>query len=349
MMPVVSLQFHPRDIGSLLIGYLEGAAVFSFQLNKATKFFRYELPAGAPGGDADPASASRTRAPHLAQAIWHPTGTFILTSHEDSSLVVWDAKDGRKLLARTLQATRVDVPGSSAGLQSRPPTFSVKEPIFRVAWCSKENPDDTGLLIAGGLPTNDPEKGLTFLDLGPTPNYATSSWQILADHFEKPRKQSTLPTPPFAEVVDFCLIPRKSPYFAGAQDPIAVIALLASGAIITLSFPSGHPITPTNQLHVSLTYVHPFANHINMSYVDRTQWLGMTENRLQGPSILKGGAQPKRTQSGFANRNVLQVSTYSERATLSCNLCSDRLPLCRWASFQRATHSQIRTTLVHGS
>ena len=307
MMPVVSLAFHPRDIGSLLIGYPEGATIFSFQQNKPTKSFRYELPAGAPGGDADPASASRARVSPLTQAIWHPTGTFILTAHEDSSLVIWDPKDGRKILARTLQAVGVDILGSAGGLQSKSPLFSVKAPIFRIAWCAKENPDDTGLLVAGGCPTNMPDKGLTFLDLGPTPNYATSSWQLLADHIEKPRRQSTLPTPPFAEVVDFCLIPRKSPYFAGAQDPIAVIALLASGAIITLSFPSGHPITPTNQLHVSLSFVHPFANCISMAYIDRTPWLGMTEIRPHGPLILKGGAQPKRAQSGFAKRNILQT------------------------------------------
>jgi hypothetical protein len=54
-------------------------------------------------------------------------------------------------------------------------------------------------------------KGLTFLDLGPTPNYATSSWQILSDHFAGANRQRILPTPPKAEVVDFCLIPRTSP------------------------------------------------------------------------------------------------------------------------------------------
>lgn len=308
MMPVTSMAFHPRDIGSLLIGYSEGAVIFSFQSNKATKFFRYEVPAGALGGDSDPASASRARVPRFTQAVWHPTGTFIVTGHEDSSLVVWDPKDGRKILARTLQATNVDLPGSSATTQSRSSTFAVKEPLFKIAWCAKENPDDTGLLIAGGAFTNNPDKGMTFMDLGPTPNYTTSSWQILSDHFEKPKRQLLLPTPPFAEVVDFCLIPRQSPYFAGSQDPIAVIALLASGAIITLSFPSGHPITPTNQLHVSLSYVHPFANRISMAYIARTQWLGMTEKRPRGPAILKGGAEQKRILSGLANRNIMQTA-----------------------------------------
>lgn len=308
VLPILSLSFHPRDIGSLLIGYAEGAVIFSFQQNKPTKFFQYTIPAGAPGGDSDPVSSSRARSPRLTQAVWHPTGTFILTSHEDSSLVIWDSKDGRKLLARTLQATNVDVPGGSKGsTDPRAGTFAMKEPLFRIAWCAKDNPDDTGLLIAGGAPTTVLDKGLTFMDLGLTPNYTTSSWQLLSDHFEKPKRQHLLPTPPGAEVVDFCLIPRKSPHFAGSQDPIAVIAVLASGAITTLSFPSGHPINPMNQLPVSLSFVHPFINRISMAYVERDRWLGMMESRPRGPPILKGGVEAKNTLKRFTNRNILQT------------------------------------------
>lgn len=309
LLPVVSLAFHPRDIGSLLVGYSEGAVIFSFQSNKATKFFHYELPSGAPGGDVEVNPASQIRSPRLTQALWHPTGTFILTSHEDSSFVIWDPKDGRVVHARTLQATNVDQPGaSSQNTGSNRGTFAIKEPLFHIAWCSKANPDDTGILIAGGLSTTEPTKGLTFIDLGPTPNYATSSWHILSGHFERPKGQYVLPTPPNAEILDFCVIPRKSPHFAGSSDPIAVIALLASGEVVTLSFPSGHPITPTNQLHVSLTYVHPFVNRIDMAFVDRTRWLGMVENRSHGPPLLKGGAEAKGATMRFANRDILQTA-----------------------------------------
>ena len=305
----MSLAFHPRDVGKLLIGYSEGAVIFSFKHNKGTDFFHYELPPGAPGGDSEANPGSQLRYPRLTQAIWHPTGTFILTSHEDSSFAVWDLKDGRVVQARTLQAANVNRPGSSSTVVgSSRGTFAIREPLFRIAWCSKANPDDTGILIAGGLSTSEPTKGLTFLDLGPTPVYATSSWQLLSDHFERPKRQHVLPAPPNAEVVDFCLIPRKSPHFAGSNDPIAVIALLASGETVTLSFPSGHPITPTNQLHVSLTFVHPFVNRIDMAYVDRTRWLGMVENRSQGPPVLKGGAEARHSLMRFANRNVLQTA-----------------------------------------
>ena len=307
--PVVTLAFHPRDIGTLLIGYTEGAVIYSFKTDKPTKFFQYELHPGAPGGDSDPSASNIRRYPRLTQALWHPTGTFVLTGHEDSSLVVWDPKDGRKVLARTIQDVGVDQVGAaSRSAGSTPGTFALKCPLFRIAWCAKENPDDTGLLIAGGTPTTSIEKGLTFLDLGQTPVYATSSWQILSQHFEKPKRQHVLRTPPNAEVIDFCLIPRKSPHFAGAHDPIAVVALLTSGEVVTLSFPSGHPIPPSNQHHVSLSYVHPFVNRIDVAYVERTRWLGMMENRSKGPLILKGGAEAKHPTLRFASRNIIQAA-----------------------------------------
>lgn len=292
-----------------MIGFPEGAVIFSFKQNKAVKYFQYEVPSGAPGGDSDPSSAREPRWPRLTKAVWHPTGTFILTAHDDSSLVFWDPKDGRVVMARTLQSVNVDKPGSGSGsVGATPGTFSLKEPIFDIKWCCKENPDDTGLLIAGGLPTTQTAKGLTFFDLGPTPNYQTSSWQILSQHFESPKNRSILQTPPGAEIVGICAIPRTSPHYAGASDPIALLTLLSSGELVTLSFPSGHPISPTNMLHLSLSFVHPFVTKMALASVDRTRWLGMTEKRLQGPKILKGGLEAKKHLKRFESRNIAQTA-----------------------------------------
>ena len=308
---VVSLQLHPRDIGTLLIGYAEGAVIYSFKQNKPLKFLHYRLGSGAPGGDLDPAVWKMERSPKLTQALWHPTGTFVLTAHEDSSLVFWDPLQARIITARTLQDTKVDQPGavtSNPAARSGKGAVAVKEPLFKIAWCANKDPDDTGLLIAGGAPTDLPTKGLTFFELGRTPVYATSSWQVLSDHFENPKRQRVLPTPPNANIVNFCLIPRKSPHFGGAQDPIAILALLSSGELISLSFPSGLPVTPTNQLHISLTFVHPFVNHIALSSIDRTRWLGMTEKRAHGPPILTGGAEGPHPLRRYETRSVVQTA-----------------------------------------
>jgi hypothetical protein len=308
MYSVVSMQLHPRDIGQLLIGYMEGAVIYSFKQCRAIKYFEYEVPVGAPGGDSEPLSMANARKPRLTQAFWHPTGTFIGTAHEDASLVFWDPKDGRIVMARTLTDTHVDRPGThSTSFGNTPGTFAVKEPFVKIAWCCKENPDDTGILVAGGVPITLPQKGMNFLELGPTPVYATSTWPILTSYFEA-KRQHLLPTPPGAEIVDFCLIPRTSPHFAGAQDPIAIIALLTSGELITLSFPSGHPISPTNQLHPSIGFVHPFVTSFAVSAIDRERWLGMTENRQQGPPLLRGGVEGIKPLKRYEARNIVQMA-----------------------------------------
>lgn len=306
---VVTLSLHPRDIGSLLIGYNSGAVIYSFKQNKALTFFNYMLPKGAPGGDSDPASIFQEREPSLTQAVWHPTGTFVLTGHEDSSIVIWDPKDGRIIQARTLQDTNVNKPGpGSFSPGAVDGSFALKSPIFKIAWCANQDPDDTAILIAGGQPSNISAKSLTLFELGRTPIYNTSSWQVLSDHFENPKRQRILPCPPGAEVVDLCLIPRSSPHYAGCHDPIAIIALLSSGELISLSFPSGMPISPTNQLQLSMTLVHPYINYVNLAPVERTRWLGMTEKRQQGPQFLTGGAEAVYPLKRFENRNIVQTA-----------------------------------------
>lgn len=315
ILPVVTIQFHPRDIGKLLIGYLEGAVTYSFKQNKAQKFFHYEIPRGAPGGDAHPTAGTDVRHPRLTHAVWHPTGTFILTAHDDSSLVFWDPTSGRLLAARTIQEVDVNIPGSGGArgapgtpLSPTSPGLSVHEPYKKIMWCSKDNPDDTGLLITGGSPTTNPTKGLSFIELGPSPVYQTSSWDALANHFRNPRRVHVLPTPPNAEVSDYLLIPRNSPHYNGAHDPIAVIVIMRSGEVLTMSFPSGHPISPTNQLSVHLTLLHPFVTQIALSTFDRTRWLGIKESRQQGPPILRGGVEGTKPLKRFENRNVVQTA-----------------------------------------
>ncbi|KAI1454610.1 lethal giant larvae like, C-terminal-domain-containing protein [Annulohypoxylon moriforme] len=296
---LVSMQLHPRDIGKLLIAYTHGVVVYSFKQNMPNKFFEYQVPPGAPGGSGTMVESMRR--PKVTHALWHPTGTFILTAHDDGSLVFWDAKDGRVVMARTFFESNIDQPVPNPG------SSAPKHPYVRIAWCCKQNPEDSGLLIAGGQKLDDPSNGLTFVDLGITPNYATSSWQILSE-YTKGKRTNALEIPPGVEITNFFLIPRLSPHFAGAQDPIAIMTLLSSGELLTLSFPSGYPISPTNQLHPSVSFVHPFATKFAVTTLDRGRWLGMVENRSQGEPLLKGGAQAPHPRRRFEGRTIIQVA-----------------------------------------
>ncbi|KAB5526383.1 lethal giant larvae like, C-terminal-domain-containing protein [Coniochaeta sp. 2T2.1] len=296
---LVGMQMHPKDIGKLLVAYSHGVVIYSFKQAAPTKFFEYQVPPGAPGGNGE--GVDLLRKPRVTHACWHPTGTFILTAHEDGSLVFWDPKDGRVVMARSLSDIKVDRPSAKR------PQPTLVEPFRKIAWCCKANPDDTGLLIAGGHPVDAADKGLTFIELGPTPIYATSSWDILSTHFQG-KRQHTLETPSGAEVVDFCLVPRQSPHFAGAQDPIAILATLTSGEVITLSFPSGYPISPTNQLHPSLQFVHPFVTKFAVTHMDRARWLSMNETRNRGELLVKGGAEAPKPRKRFEGRNIIQVA-----------------------------------------
>ncbi|KAK7422646.1 Lethal(2) giant larvae sro7 [Neonectria punicea] len=296
---LVSMSLHPRDIGKLLVAYTTGAVVYSVKQNRAVRFYEYKVPAGAPGGNG--VAIDTVRKPRITHALWHPSGTFIATAHEDGSLVFWDPKEEKVIMARTLSNMKVDQPGPESA------NAAIADPITRIAWCCKENCDDSGLLISGGQGLDASPKGLTFIDLGITPIYATSSWQVLGDYF-RGKRQTTLPLPTGAQAVDFLLIPRASPHFAGAQDPIGIITLLSSGELITMSFPSGYPISPTNQLHPSLFFVHPFITKMNVTSLERPRWLSMMEKRNQGEPVLKGGAEGPRPRKRFEERTIIQAA-----------------------------------------
>lgn len=306
LLPVVSLQLHPKDVGTLLIGYLEGAVVYSFKQNAPLHYLQFELPPGALGADTELAQIRTTRKPRLSQAVWHPTGTFICTTYEDAVMAFWSPKDGQLMQARTIQDAYVHLPGKLPGGDALDgvESISIRQPIFKIAWCSTNNPDETSLLLTGGNSMTMPAKGMTLLDFGPTPNTITSSAQALAEHLASPKRQRVLPTPTQLDIIDFCLIPRLSPHYCGTHDPVAVIGLYASGELVTLRFPDGAPLSPASILHPSLVLTHPFASRIEVSAVNRQRWLGMEESRQKGPEFIIGGIERRRLLRRHETRTI---------------------------------------------
>jgi syntaxin-binding protein 5 len=310
LLPVVSLMLHPKDVGTLLIAYLEGVVVYSLKQNAVVHYLEFELPPGAPGADTELSVIRTSRKPRVSQAVWHPTGTFICTTYEDSVMAIWNSKDGTIVQARTLQGSGVHLPGRlpEMNMFNDSDDISVRQSIFKIAWCSTNNPDDTSLLIAGGNFMTVPRKGMTLLELGPSPNMLASSVKFVSDHFASPHGQRSLPIPSDLDVIDFCLISRSSPHYGGAHDPVAIIALLVSGELVMLGFPDGQALSPSSLLNPSFSLAHPFASRIDVSAVDRTRWLGMVPSQHGPADMVVGGMEHPKPLRRYGSRVIVQSS-----------------------------------------
>ncbi|KAK6509259.1 hypothetical protein TWF481_004018 [Arthrobotrys musiformis] len=307
-LPVVSLAMHPRDLGTLLIGYLEGALLFSLKQNKATHTMKFELKPGAPGGDLDAATIKTLRKPKLSNAIFNPSGTTILTTYEDGCIAFWSTSDGRLLTARTLQDFDVHLPAPvMAGFGGGPAlgaAFTLREPFHKVAWCCTNNIDDTCLLVSGGNNVGMAAKGLTLIEFGVAPNNITSSWKQITEHLGNPKRQRFLPVPHNIDVVDFCMLPKTSPYHAGSHDPSAMMVLFTNGDIATLRYPDGEYMSPAGMMHPSLAMVHPKPFSMEVAPINREKWLGMVAVRDKPAAYFKGGADAKKMTRRYQDRSI---------------------------------------------
>ncbi|KAK6536254.1 hypothetical protein TWF281_000497 [Arthrobotrys megalospora] len=299
---------HPRDLGTLLISYLEGAKLFSLKQNKATFTMKFELKPGAPGSDMDPATIKTLRTPKLSNAIFNPSGTTVLTTYEDGCMAFWSTTDGRLLTARTLQDFDVHLPAPvMAGFGGGPAlgaAFTLREPFHKVAWCCSNNIDDTCLLVSGGNNVGMAAKGLTLIEFGVAPNNITSSWKQITEHLGNPKRQRFLPVPHNIDVVDFCMLPKTSPYHAGSHDPSAVMVLFTNGDIATLRYPDGEYLSPAGMMHPSMAMVHPKPFSMEVAPISREKWLGMTAIRDKPAAYFKGGAGATRMTRRYQDRSI---------------------------------------------
>lgn len=304
ILSTVAMALHPKDIGYLLVGYPAGAALFSFKENRAVKYFELEIPAFAKGGDIDPSAMSAPRRPRLTSLTWHPSGTYILTCYEDGCLAFWDAKnESAPLHVRTLDDTHVNIPRGIYSPQPDGETVIVREPISQVAWCSATDPEDTSIIVAGGQLSNLLQKGLTFIDFGPTPTSLMGD--AISNHFSRPRKQRILST--FSSALSFTIIPQSSPFYNGTHEPIAVLALLEAGEITAYSLPDCQPLPVSQTLPPAISFASPPVRNFSVAPIPQQQWsslIGRNKSRMNR-NILLGGAPARRHLRRFDIRNVI--------------------------------------------
>lgn len=301
--PVIDMAIHPRDPSLLLVCYTETAIVFSLVKSEILFGLRYEVPSGAPGGDSDPKIIGQYRYPPLLQALWHPNGHHILTVHFDGSLVFWDATEGNLLQARTLTDTDVNVHRKVSAMETGGSVNNL--PITHVSWNCTQNPEETSVLIAGGHSFEGAMQGLTMLDFGVTPAVAITSYQAMGNHYRSPRRQRVFPTPQHSEIVDFIMIPKENPYYAGCHDPFALVTIMKSGEITCITYPDGLPISSVGALPSAFAWAESFVSSMAMASVPRSEFLGMLGSVPSCDSFFTGGAPARRHLRKFDQRNAL--------------------------------------------
>jgi syntaxin-binding protein 5 len=300
--PIIAMALHPKDIGYLLVAYSVGAALFSFKENKAVKYFELEIPANAIGGDTDPSVTSRARRPRLTHLAWHPNGTYILTAHEDGCLAFWDAKtEASPVHVRTVDATHVNIP---RGTYTHPSdTYTIRDPIVQVAWCSATDPDDTSLVVIGGHLSNLHQKGLTYFDFGPSPTTLVGDY--MANYFASPRKQRLLPTS--SDPISCLILPSSSPFYNGTHEPLILLSILETGDLSAFSMPDCQPLAVAKTLPPAIAFISPPATRFSIIPVPQQKWLTFIgrHNAHKNRNILLGGAPTRRPLRRMTVRNVM--------------------------------------------
>ncbi len=310
--PVISIAWHPRDIGTILIAYEKLAVVYSIAIGQAGTVLRYEVPEHAPGGEFSNESRESTRCPTFNSAVWHPEGNHVLTAHQDGTLVFWDAKDSKLLQARTLSNINVNIPiekdtsDTINVIEDSPKvTPAIKQKtILKVALNCGIDPSNTSLLVLSKDITFEGRYSLAMLYFGPTPNVLTTSYDQMGLHYANPKFQKVLPLVNQANISDFLMIPSEFPFSSGNHDPSAVFILHESGEISTLTYPTGTPITKISLLPLNLSSVCPRITCSISVSIPKIVWKHMIDAVEETGTLLKGGSSIRRNLIKGENKTI---------------------------------------------
>lgn len=296
--PVVSLQWNPRDIGTVLISYELVTVVYSLVEGAIKRDFIYELEPGAPGGEFS-MNVDKARRPLVKQSLYHPNSLHIMTVHDDNSMVFWDANSGQLIQARTLFETDVHVPQPAI----QKPSILDAPRITKVAWLCQSNAEYTSLLVS--TDSRQAGQSMAMINFGGTPKYSITSYENMSKYYANTREQKIFPLTRGSPILDFFPLPRKSPYFSGCHDPGVVLILLGDGEIETLLYPSGFFTYKASLFPQSIAWVRPAATISVAATVPKQLWLGMMSAAKADDFILKGGSPVKKSLRANDVRSAL--------------------------------------------
>lgn len=302
MSPVLSIEWHPRDVGSLLIAYSHCAIQYSLTGGGIKNAFVYRLEPGMRGFDHSNGvetggkkklfGSAKEVVPRVNEAHYHPNGLHVVVVHCDGTLTFWDANSATLLEARTAKETGLHKQGPSAVLEETQCT--------RAKWITGQDPELT-LLIVSGASSSKPDV-LDIFDFGYTLKYSLTSHEKQGEFYSRPqegvrkvsvkfnrRLQEKGPLEYISELVP--LAADSQPYFAGGHNPARLILVSSLGAIYMTTLNAHAP--PNVTLPPSLASILPPATFNSVRPVKRVDWFSVLSNRrTSGPQnvLLTGGA-----------------------------------------------------------
>lgn len=289
---VCDIKLHPRDFGTILIGYPKVSVIFSLAEDKTVQTFIYGLDKTAPGGPNASYSYSSDGQyyPNVTHCLWHPNGLHIAITYDDNSIVFWDAQTGERILARTLFDSYVDAPTG----QSLQPEEMKMSPIKNIQWICGSDPEKTSLLILGGDSyVNEGYHQLVRMDFGKMISYSMSSYKYMAEYYSQPKQQNIFAIHSKADIFDFISLPQKSPYFDGNHDPSLIAVILKDGSLKFLNYPIGNLSYEACLFPSTISWLNPKITCSSSSYLDRRILNSVYDPFSKNLSILKGGIPSK--------------------------------------------------------
>lgn len=312
--PVLSIEWHPRDIGTILVTYSHCAIIYSLTTGEIKNAFILQLSKGSKGydlatfidngGKKKMFGSSKDVIPELVESHFHPNGLHIVTIHRDNSIVFWDATSATMLQARKIFETNINQQGPPLEV---PQTFSQ---IQSVRWICGEDPEVTLMVISGGDPHSN--NLLHVLDFGYTLKYSITSHEKQGEFYAQPQSGQRIIPITFNEASReqlepeciseiFPLAADNSPYFGGNHNPPYLLLRSNIGSIYFIEYSSeggaqggtdlGSLILPT-----SVGFIHPPVTVSSVQTIRRIDWYSVLSNRVSTGStartkhLLRGGA-----------------------------------------------------------
>lgn len=182
--------------------------------------------------------------PRAVSIAIHPAGHFLAVGYTDGLVAFWAIADGKQpLYVGPLMATHKGqdieyIDSDQEPLTASKDTHHLKrEPLHKLMWCGFSRSDDslggeTALLVLGGnFPGYTPGLGVHLMPAFDTTSSlcgeSGSFHQTARDAMTQtlvPKKTNFISTS--SAIRNFCVVPRESPHFSGAWDPVAVICIL---------------------------------------------------------------------------------------------------------------------------